>query len=66
VAEADKAGADRRLIEFSAAPASRLWIAVCLALGGAIFFACLMLGLGEVMMSVKRQVLEAVLQAKSS
>jgi hypothetical protein len=66
VAQAEKPANTRRTIEFAAAPASRLWIAVCFALGGAIFLSCLMLGLGEVFLSVKRQVLEAVVQPKSS
>jgi hypothetical protein len=59
----DRAQGERRPVEFTAAPGSRLWIAICLGLGGAIFFACLMLGLGEVLFSLKRQVLEAILES---
>lgn len=53
---------ERRPVEFTAAPASRLWIAVCLGVGGAILVACLMLGFGEVVLLVKRQLLEAIAQ----
>lgn len=57
---------ERRPIEFAAAPTSRLWIAVCLGLGAAILGACFLLGLGEVLFSLKRQVLEAIVQPKVS
>jgi hypothetical protein len=56
----DRAQGERRPVEFSAAPASRLWIAICIGLGGAIFFACLLLGCGEILFSLKRHVLEAI------
>jgi hypothetical protein len=54
--------AERRPVEFAAAPASRVWIAVCLAAGGAILAACLFFGLSELLVSVKRHVLEALFQ----
>jgi hypothetical protein len=62
----NRAGIIERPVEFAPEPASRLWIAICLGVGGAIFFACLFLGLGEVLLSLKRQVLEAIVQPKIS
>ncbi|MCK6551495.1 hypothetical protein L6R52_37005 [Myxococcota bacterium] len=58
--------AERRPIEFAAAPASRLWIAVCFAVGGAILAASLAGGLGELLLSLERQALEAIVQPKVS
>ena len=54
---------ERRPVEFASAPASRVWIAVCLAAGGAILAACLFFGLSELLVSVKRHVLEALFQS---
>jgi hypothetical protein len=53
---------ERRPVEFAAAPLSRVWIAICLAGGGAILAACLFFGLSELLVSVKRHVLEALFQ----
>lgn len=57
---------ERRPVEFAAAPLSRLWVAVCVALGGAILAACLALGFGEVVLSLKRLVLEAIVNPRIS
>jgi hypothetical protein len=62
----DRAQGDRRPVEFSVSPASRLWIAICIGVGGAILFACLVLGFGEVLLSLKRYVLEAIVTRKIS
>lgn len=51
---------ERRPVEFAAAPASRVWIAVCVAAGAAILAGCLFFGLSELLVSVKRHVLEAL------
>lgn len=58
------ASADRRPIEFASAPASRLWMAVCFGLGGAVLALCLVYGFGEMLLSLERQVLEALVQPK--
>lgn len=50
-------------IEYASAPLSHLWIAACLGIGGALLVASLFLGLGEVLYSVKRLVLEAIFRA---
>lgn len=52
--------AERRPIEFSAAPTSRIFVAICIAGGGAIFAACFLFGLGEVLVALKRHVLEGL------
>lgn len=59
------APAERRPVEFAAAPASRVWMAICLAAGGAILAACIFYGFGELLLSVKRHVLEALFAAPS-
>ena len=56
---------ERRPVEFASAPASRIWIAVCLAGGAAILAACLFFGLSELLVSTKRHVLEALFQPTS-
>ncbi len=50
---------------FGVAPASQLWFAVCLGLAGAFLFAAVFLGLGEVLYSTKRLLLEAIFRASS-
>lgn len=58
-------GNERRVVVFGVAPASQLWFAVCLGLAGAFFFAAVFLGLGEVLYSTKRLLLEAIFRASS-
>lgn len=53
---------ERRAVEFTAEPGSRLWMAVCLALGGAILFGCFLLGLGELFAALKREVFQAIIK----
>jgi hypothetical protein len=54
---------ERRPVEFAAAPASRVWVAVCIAIGAVVLAVCLFFGLGELLLSVKRHVLEALFQS---
>jgi hypothetical protein len=58
--------AERRAVQFAAEPGSRLFIAICIAAGGAILAACLFLGMGEVLFALKRYVLEAIVLPKVS
>jgi hypothetical protein len=58
--------AERRPVEFAAEPASRLFIAVCFAVGAAILAASFFLGLGEMLLALKRHVLEAIVLPKVS
>lgn len=48
------------VVEFAAAPGTRTWIAATLALGAAVFFSAGALVLGEVFLSLRRPVLEAL------
>jgi len=45
---------------------SRLWVAACVAIGGAVLAACVVLGFGEVLLSLKRLVLEAIVKPRVS
>ena len=57
-------GVERRPVEYAPSPASHLWIAVCIAIGSATLIACVLLGMGEIVYSIKRLVLEAIFSAK--
>jgi hypothetical protein len=53
-------GLDGQPVEYVPAPGAHLWVATCLGLGGALLAVCLMLGLGELLFSAQRSVLEAL------
>lgn len=54
-------GLERRPVEYTPAPASHLWIAICLAVGAASLAAAVFLGLAEVIIfHIKTLVLEAI------
>ena len=54
-------GLERRPVEYAPAPASHLWIAICLAIGASTLAAALFLGAAEVMIfHLKTLVLEAI------
>src|SRR5262245_16167232 len=52
---------ERRGVEFEPAPLSRAWVAFCVASGSALFVGAAFFGLGELLLGVKRAVLEALL-----
>ncbi len=54
-------GTERREVAYSPRPASHLWIAICLGLGGAALAIGVFLGLSEVLYSFKQPILEAIL-----
>jgi hypothetical protein len=60
------ANGEKRTVVFGVAPASHLWVAVCLGLAGAFFALTLFLGLGEVLYSAKQLLLESIFSATSS
>lgn len=53
-------GPEHRPVVFQAAPASRLWVAACLGMGGAFLAITTFMGLGEVLYAVQRLVLQAI------
>ncbi len=58
-------GSEPRPVEYQPAPASRMWIAACLGVGGAFFAIAAFFGLAEVLFAVKRLVLQVIFQAAS-
>ncbi len=54
-------GLERRPVEYTPAPPSHLWIAVCLAIGASTLASAIFLGLAEVItFHIKTLVLEAI------
>jgi hypothetical protein len=54
-------GLERRPVEYTPAPASHLWIAICLAVGAGALAGATFLGLAEIIIfHVKSLVLEAI------
>ena len=51
----------RKAVEFSVAPKSHLWVVVCLGSAGTLFGAAIFLGLGELVYTTQRLLLEALL-----
>ena len=58
-------GSARGAIEYAPSPSTHLWVALCLGMAGAALGASAALGLGEVLISTRTYVLEALLLASS-
>ncbi len=54
---------DKGAVQFAPAPASHIWVAVCLGVAGAGLGAALMLSLSEILSSTERLLLEALFLA---